>query len=86
MEISVKELKSNLSKYLKEVRQGKIIKITRYRRLVAKLCPAVENKTGIEALISKGLILWKEGKPKGAQIKPKIRGKTVAEYVLEDRQ
>lgn len=86
MQVSVKELKSNLSRYLKEVRQGKVIKITRHRRLVAKLCPIVENKKGLEALIAEGLIIWEGGKPKGARIKPKISGKSIAEYVLEDRQ
>ena len=85
MEVSVKELKSNLSRYLKEVSQGKIIKIMRYRRLVAKLCPAEENKTGLDALIAGGLIIWEGGKPKGSQIKPKISGKSTAEYILEDR-
>ncbi len=44
MQVSVREFKNNFSRYLKEVRQGKIIEITRHRRLVARLCPAGEQK------------------------------------------
>ena len=51
MQVSVRELKNNLSRYLKEVSQGKVIKITRHRHLIAKLCPIAENKTGLEGLI-----------------------------------
>jgi len=86
MQVSVRELKNNLSRYLKEVSQGKVIKITRHRHLIAKLCPISKNKTGLEGLIAEGLIIWGGGKPKGAHIKPKISGKSVADYVLEDRQ
>ncbi|WP_041434618.1 type II toxin-antitoxin system prevent-host-death family antitoxin [Thermodesulfatator indicus] len=86
MQVSVRELKSNLSRYLKEVKQGKIIEITRHRRLIAKLCPAGEHKTGIEALIAKGLVSWDGGKPKGGRARPKIFGKRMAERILEDRR
>ena len=86
MQVSVRELKSNLSRYLKEVKQGKIIEITRHRRLIAKLCPAGEHKTGVEALIAKGLVTWEGGKPKGGHTRPKISGKSVAERVLDDRR
>ena len=44
MQVSVKELKSNLSRYLREVKQGKIIEVTRHGRLIARLCPAGEQK------------------------------------------
>ena len=86
MQVSVRELKSNLSRYLREVKQGKIIEITRHRRLVAKLCPAGEQKNGLEALIVNGLVTWEGGKPKGGRVRPKISGKSVAERVLEDRR
>jgi len=86
MQVSVRELKNNLSRYLNEVKQGKIIEITRHRRLIAKLCPAGEPKSGIEALMAKGLISWDGEKPKGGRVRPKISGKTVTERVLEDRR
>ena len=86
MQVSVRELKSNLSRYLREVKQGKIIEVTRHRRLIAKLCPAGEHKTGIEALIANGLATWEGGKPKGGRVRPKVSGKSVAERVLEDRR
>ena len=86
MQVSVKELKSNLFRYLREVKQGKIIEIIRHRRLIAKLCPAGEHKNGIEALMANGLVTWDVGKPKGGRARPKISGKSVAERVLEDRR
>jgi len=84
MQVSVREFKNNFSRYLKEVRQGKIIEITRRRRLVARLCPAGEQKDGLEALIAQGLVFWNGGKPKGGRVRPKISGKTLAERLLED--
>jgi len=81
MQVSVRELKSNLSRYLREVKQGKIIEITRHRRLIARLCPAGEPK-----MIANGLVTWDGGKPKGGRVRPKISGKSVAERVLEDRR
>ncbi|OAG26722.1 type II toxin-antitoxin system Phd/YefM family antitoxin [Thermodesulfatator autotrophicus] len=85
MQVSVRELKNNLSRYLRDVKQGKIIEVTYHRRLVAKLCPAGEQKNGIEALMANGLATWDGGKPKGGRVRPKISGKSVAERVLEDR-
>ena len=86
MRVSVRELKSNLSRYLREVKQGKIIEVTRPRQLIARLCPAVEQKNGIEALMANRLVTWDGGKPKGGRVRPKISGKNVAERVLEDRR
>ncbi len=86
MWVSVRELKSNLSRYLREVKQGKIIEVTRPRRQIARLCPTGEQKDGIEALMANGLVIWDRGKPKGGRVKPKISGKSVAERVLEDRR
>ena len=48
IQVGAAELKSRLGKYLGMVREGATIDVTSYRRSVAKLVPAVEEKLLIE--------------------------------------
>jgi prevent-host-death family protein len=96
MEVSVRELKNHLSKYLRRVQAGEDVVITSRGRPVARLAPAVEERAGEpdrEELLRRlqtiaGVHLGKGGKPEGARnpIKIKPGEKTLSEIVLENRR
>ena len=86
MQVSVRDLKNNLSKYLKLVGQGEPIVVTSHKTPLARLLPipAVDN-AGLGRLLQMDWIHWNGEKPRGGTVCPEIRGKTIAESVLEDR-
>ena len=92
MEVSIREMKNRLSKYLKLVRAGKEVVITDRGKPVAQLTrvkPAAETEDEVIARIN--ALPWvRPGngkKVKGAKrpIRLKPGDKTAAEMVLEDR-
>lgn len=86
MQVSVRDLKNNLSKYMRLVRQGEPVVVTTHRTPVARLLPIPEiEKAGLRRLLQLDWIHWSGKKPRGGTLCPEIRGKTLAESVLEDR-
>ena len=86
--VGVRELKTRLSEYLREVKKGKTILITEHGKAVGRLIPASRSlEERIEGLIKAGLAEW-SGKPlPPVKHKPRVRGgKTVAEMLIEDRE
>lgn len=93
MEVSIRDMKNRLSKYLKLVRTGKEVVITDRGRPVARLTlvtPAGESEEEVIARIN--ALPWvrpgKGGKPKGSRKGVALRGKgpTAAEIVLQGRE
>ncbi|HEX9636749.1 MAG TPA: type II toxin-antitoxin system prevent-host-death family antitoxin [Acidobacteriota bacterium] len=84
----VKELKDHLSEYLRRVRKGERVTITDRGEPIAALVPAQEGEEVRWAwkLAEKHLVAWSGGRPQGALKAPKVRGKSAAEIVLEDRR
>lgn len=84
----VRELKNNLSRYLKEVKQGRSVTITERGKIVATIVPAREHSDlqKLKELARSGLGTWRGGKPKGASRSIVIKGKPVGDIVLEDRR
>ena len=84
----VRELKNKLSHYLREVKKGRSIMITERGKIVATIVPAQEVAAGekLRKLARSGLGTWRGGKPKGASRAVVIKGKPVADIVLEDRR
>ena len=86
MQVSVRELKNNLSKYLKLVRQGEPVVVTSHRTPVARLLPIPEiDSGGLRQLLQFDWIHWNGKRPRGGTACPEIRGESIAESVLEDR-
>ena len=93
MEVSIRDMRNSLSKYLKLVRLGKDVVITDRGRPVARLTPAkpAAGETEAEAIERIEALPWVRpgnGKRvKGAKrpIRLKSGGKSAAEMVLEDR-
>ncbi len=87
--VGIRELKQNLSKYIKKTRLGEKIIITDHKKEVAVLLPFTKEETESEkltALVKEGIIKWKGSKPTGSVSKPRILGPSVADAVLEDRR
>ena len=87
MQISVRELKGNLSKYLQLSQTGEPIVIASHNKPVARLTPLPsQGGSGVKNLPASGLVEWDGRKPIFKSQRPKIIGKTAAEYVLEGRE
>ena len=87
MEISIRELRAHLSRYLEMVSRGELIVVTHRRTPVARLSAiAGGKKTALGGLVASGLVTWNGRKPAGGRLMPEIKGETAAERVLEDRR
>jgi prevent-host-death family protein len=86
--VGIRQLKTKLSEYLRDVKRGKSIVITVKGQVVALLLPA-ENHYDVEIareLTRKGIGTWKGGKPKGVSRPVIIKGKPLSQIVIEDRR
>ena len=88
MRVSVRELKSHLSKYLHLVKtNGEPVIVTSRDIAMAQLSPVVDSKAPkLQQLAQEGVIRWNGKKPKGGRSRPKIKGVSAASRVIEDRR
>jgi len=94
MEVSIREMKNRLSRYLKLVQAGKDVVITDRGRPVARLTlvQPTAKETEAEYIRRVNALPWvrpgKGGKPKGAKnpIPWKPGEKLISEMILEDRE
>ena len=86
--VGVRELKENLSRYLKKVKSGERIVVTDRKKEVALLIPiaSTTEEEKILQLIQRGGAYWNGGKPKGMLPRIISKGKKVSKAVLEDRR
>lgn len=86
MTVSVRELKTHLSRYLAEARGGKVIRITSHRKEIARITgvPATRDD-GLSGLIGAGEAQWQGGKPAGAEIQLSGESDQLSDIVLHDR-
>jgi len=86
MTISVRELKTHLSRYLAEARAGKVIRVTSHRKEIARIIGVPDaDDDGLARLLAAGEAHWQGGKPVGAEIRISDEGDSLAEIVLRDR-
>ena len=84
MNVGIRELRANLSRYVKRVEAGEEVTVTDHGRVVARLVPA-KGESVIDRLIREGKITPAR-RPKGPPPKPiKAKG-TISDLVLEDRR
>ena len=82
--VGIRELKNNLSYYLRGVKKGRPVTITERGQSVAILMPA---ETSADAsLAGKGIGTWKGGKPKGGSRSAVVKGKPVSQIVVDERR
>jgi prevent-host-death family protein len=86
--VGVRQLKNQLSRYLRRVKAGERLVVTERGEPVAILSPPTASKPDrrIEAMLRDGLARWEGGKPSGAGHAARLKGRSVAEVVIEDRR
>lgn len=86
MQVSIREFKAHLSRYLSQAQAGQPFDVTSHRKVVARIVgvPASEVE-GVARLVAGGAAQWGGGKPVGAEVRLSPVGRSVSEMVLEDR-
>ena len=86
--IGIRELKGNLSRYLKRVKSGERIIVTARKKEITIITPfekeAKEEK--IFQMIQRGAAFWSGSKPSGMSSRITSIGKSVSDAVVEDRR
>jgi prevent-host-death family protein len=84
MQVSIRELKNHLSKYLHLVQEGEDVIVTSHRKPVVSLTAMTLSQDGVRAVEG---VKWGRGRASflPLDIQPGANGKTVAEMVIEDR-
>lgn len=83
--VGIKALKAQLSGYLVKVRKGESVIITDHGQEIAEIVPISRERQTVQSLMATGRLKWKGGKPIGLK-GIKVRGKLIAETVVEDRR
>jgi prevent-host-death family protein len=86
--VGVRELRDNLSEYLRRVRAGEMLVITDRGKAIGELGPAAEGRSiGLARdLVRRGVATWDGGKPKGLSRAPRPKAGLVSAAVIEDRR
>jgi prevent-host-death family protein len=86
--VSIRELKSRLSHYLRLVKAGESVEITERGTPIGRIVPTIlPIEDRIEALAQSGLVLWNKRKLIPLAPVARVRGKhTVADLLIEDRE
>lgn len=74
--------------YVRKVKAGERIVVTERNRVWAAVVPPGGDEVvgDLMTLVQQGLATWKGGKPRGLAPMPAVRGRSVAEAVVEDRR
>jgi prevent-host-death family protein len=87
--VGMRQLKSQLARYLRAVEAGDSLTVTVRNRPVAKVIPirpkGKETEEALNFLAEKGLLRPSKRKPRPVRRALKIRNVRIAEAVLEDR-
>lgn len=85
---TVRELKAQLSAYLRRVEAGEIVTITRHGKAIGRIVPVAESvEARLEELARAGLIAWNgERLPLSAPTAHAEGGQSVAALLLENRE
>ncbi len=84
MEVGIRELRDNLSRYLERVRDGEQLVVTDHGRAFARVIPMNEERV-IDRLIAEGRVT--PAKHKDRELPPPIKTRgTVSDLVSEQRR
>jgi prevent-host-death family protein len=86
--VGIRQLRSTLSKCVREVKSGRTIIVTEHGQPVARIIPeTISPRERVEALRQSGTIAWSGRRLRAANPAGKVRGdKTVADLVVENRE
>ena len=83
--IGVRELKTHLSRYLEQVKQGKEILITERGREIAILAPLSAEQQWLVGIVRSGKARGRGGKPQGCR-GIGMKGEELAQTVIQERE
>jgi prevent-host-death family protein len=88
LNVGVRELKAQLSAYLRKVKQGRTVLITEHGRVIGRLLPAAASlEERIASLQRAGLAQWNGKRLRRVRPVARVRGqRTAADLLLEDRR
>jgi prevent-host-death family protein len=88
MTVGIRELKSQLSKYLRQVKAGRTIVITEHGKTVGRIVPPeIPLADKLEAMRQAGLIRWNGKKLTPQKPVAKLKsGQSMADLISEDRR
>ena len=86
--VGVRDLRDNLSEYLRRVRDGELLVITDRGKPIGELGPSARGKNAERALglVRKGVASWNGGKPRGLSKPTRPKAGLVSTAVIEDRR
>ena len=86
--VGVRDLRDNLSEYLRRVREGELLVITDRGKPIGELGPSAQGRSVERArtLVRRGVASWTGGKPKGLSEAPRPKAGLVSVAVIEDRR
>jgi prevent-host-death family protein len=86
-EVGIRELRQNLSKYLRKVERGRTLRVLERGRPVAVLAPLAEESPSLDRLIREGKAIPARGDLAAVSPLPALKtGKTLTETLAEQRQ
>ncbi len=88
LRVGIRDLKAQLSSYIREVKNGQTIDITDHGQVIARLVPAPKTlEERLAAMVAAGFADWNGETREPVKDKPRVRGsKTVADLLIEDRE
>ena len=86
--VGVRDLRDNLSEYLRRVQERELLVITDRGKPIGVLGPAAGGRTAelARTLVRKGVASWNGGKPKGLAGAPRAKAGLVSLAIIEDRR
>jgi prevent-host-death family protein len=86
--IGIRELKENISRYMKRVKTGEKIVVTDRKKEIAVIIPLSEKagKEKLYELIQRGDASWAGSLPKGMSKRIVSKKQSVSSAVIEDRR
>ncbi len=85
MEVGIRELRADLSRWIRRVEDGEVVTVTDRGRPVATITPTNGKRSRLDALIAAGLVL-PATRPWVGPLPPLLEGAgPLSDYVLEDR-
>jgi prevent-host-death family protein len=86
VQVSIRELKTHLSQYLRRAQAGQSLEITSHRKTVARIVGvAAASDDDLPRLLAGGAATWSGGKPSSASLQLSAKGTPVSKMALEDR-
>ncbi len=86
--VGIRELKRNLSEYLRSVKAGEKVVITDRKKEIAVIVPfrEAEDQGKILQLVREGVADWSGEKLRGMAARIRSKGGSVSEAIVEDRR